>query len=133
MMTFNFTFLNSMLHRLSPRWPLLLYAATWTTLLTIMVAGASFSPELAFVSAITPNSPFSQACLQQSDQRQLQGSTVVRVPVDVPGEVICLPAQLFRRSKMDLLVPPVFAAVIVAISAYVVKALALQEMHDPRD
>lgn len=57
----------------------------------------------------------------------------VRVPLDIPGEVFCLPVQLFRRSKMDLLVPPVFAAVIVASSAYVVKALALWETDDPRD
>ena len=57
----------------------------------------------------------------------------VRVPVDAPGELFCLPAHFFKRSKMDLLVPPVFAAVVVATSAYVVKALALWEMEDPRD
>ncbi|KAL3531836.1 hypothetical protein ACH5RR_005357 [Cinchona calisaya] len=124
------TLLNSMLQRLSPRRPLILYVATWTTLLTLLAAVASFSPELAFVSAITPTSSFSQACRSQG--LPPEGSlTTVRVPVDVPGEVLCLPAQLFMRSKMDLLVPPVFAAIIVAISAYVVKVLGLWEMDDP--
>ncbi|XP_027069747.1 uncharacterized protein [Coffea arabica] len=133
-MSFTFTLWKAMLQRLSPRWPLLLYAATWTTILTIIVAVASFSPELAFVSAVNPTSSFSQACRLQRQQDQRQGGpTTVRVPVDVPGELFCLPAHFFKRSKMDLLVPPVFAAVVVATSAYVVKALALWEMEDPRD
>lgn len=128
-MSFTFTLWKAMLQRLSPRWPLLLYAATWTTILTIIVAVASFSPELAFVSAVNPTSSFSQACRLQQQQG---GPMTVRVPVDVPGELFCLPAPLFKRSKMDLLVPPVFAAVVVATSAYVVKALALWEMEEWR-
>lgn len=122
-----FSLLNSMLQRLSdsPRWPLLVYAATWTTLLTVTVAVASFSPELAFVSVITStpssnsNSFFSRGC---------QNEESVRVPLDLPVEVVCLPAPMFRRSKMDILVPPLFAAVIVAFSAFVVRALALWEV-----
>ncbi|KAL6998319.1 hypothetical protein U1Q18_008443 [Sarracenia purpurea var. burkii] len=110
-----------MFRRLNSRWPLLLYAATWTTILTVTVAVASFSPEVAFVSAITPKSAFSRRC-------EAEGS--VRVPLDVPTEVFCFPAHMFRRSKLDLLVPPVFAAVIVACSAYVVGALGLWEPDD---
>ncbi|XP_019186623.1 PREDICTED: uncharacterized protein LOC109181325 [Ipomoea nil] len=113
-------FINSMLQRLFsvPRLPLLFYAASWTTVLTVTVALASFTPELAFVSAITPASSFSAPCASSSS---------VRIPLDVPSEVFCFPAQLFRKSKMDLVVPPIFAAVVVAASAYVVKALALWE------
>ncbi|KAK3038563.1 hypothetical protein RJ639_029363 [Escallonia herrerae] len=107
---------NTMLQRLTPRLPLLVYAATWTTLLTVTVAAASFWPELAFVSAVSPNSLFSRAC-------PVEGPSWVRVPVDVPAEVFCLPSSLFGRSKMDLLVPPVFAAVVVAGSAFLVRAL----------
>ncbi|XP_055811639.1 uncharacterized protein LOC129881464 [Solanum dulcamara] len=122
----NFTFLNSILERVSLRLPLLFYAATWTTLLTIIVAVASFSPEFAFVSAITPSSSFSQAC-HEHDRNQ-KGS--VRIPLDLPLEVFCFPTEVFKRSKMDLIVPPIFAATIVAVSAYVVKALALWEVDD---
>ncbi|KAK3031696.1 hypothetical protein RJ639_035282 [Escallonia herrerae] len=111
---------NSMLQRLTPRLPLLVYAATWTTLLTVTVAAASFWPELAFVSAVSPNSLFSRGC-------PVEGPSWVRVPVDVPAEVFCLPSSLFGRSKMDLLVPPVFAAVVVASSAFLVRALGLWE------
>ncbi|CAN4116123.1 unnamed protein product [Withania somnifera] len=123
----NFTFLNSFLERLSLRLPLLLYAATWTTLLTIIVAVASFSPEFAFVSAITPSSSFSQACYHHE-------KGYVRIPLDdVPLEVFCFPTEMFKRSKMDLIVPPIFAATVVALSAYVVKALALWEVDDQQN
>ncbi|CAI9098190.1 OLC1v1034799C1 [Oldenlandia corymbosa var. corymbosa] len=127
----SFTFFNSVLQTLSPRWPLFLYAFTWTVILTVLVAVASFSPELAFVSAITPTSAFSEPC--RRDRESQGGAMTVRVPLDIPGEAFCIPAHLFRRSKLDLLVPPVFAAVIVATSAYVVKAVGLWETDDPRD
>ncbi|KAM7464085.1 hypothetical protein LguiA_032206 [Lonicera macranthoides] len=103
---------------------MLLYAATWTAVLTATVAVASFSPEWAFVSAVTPDSPFSRACPIE------EGS--VRVPFDDPTEVFCLPAQLFRRSEMDFLIPPMFAAVVVAGSAYLVRAFALWEVDEER-
>ncbi|KAF8397524.1 hypothetical protein HHK36_016441 [Tetracentron sinense] len=108
----------SILRRIFTRRPLLLYAATWTVFLTVTVAVASFFPEIAFVSAISPSSSFSQAC---------EAEGYVRVPLDIPGEVVCLPAHLFRNSKMDLFVPPVFAAVVVAGSACVVRAMGLWE------
>ncbi|XP_010325877.1 uncharacterized protein [Solanum lycopersicum] len=123
----NFTFLNSIVERVSLRLPLLFYAATWTTILTIIVALASFSPELAFVSAITPSSSFSQACHHDHNRNE---KGYVRIPLDLPLEVFCFPSQDFKRSQMDLIVPPIFAATIVALSAYVVKALALWEVDD---
>lgn len=109
---------TSFLARFSSGWPVLLYAATWTTVLTVTVALASFAPEVAFVSAISASSSFSKAC-------ESEGS--VRVPLDVPGNVLCLPAHLFSKSKIDLIVPPVFAAVVVAGSACLVKAVGLWE------
>ncbi|XP_010260097.1 PREDICTED: uncharacterized protein LOC104599312 [Nelumbo nucifera] len=114
--------LQSILRQIATRRPLLLYAVTWTVLLTVTVAVASFSPEIAFVSAISPSSSFSRACDSQ------QGT--VRVPLDFPGEVLCLPAGFFKRSKMDFFVPPIFAAVVVACSACVVRALSLWELDE---
>ncbi|KAK7336970.1 hypothetical protein VNO77_17524 [Canavalia gladiata] len=101
-------------------WPILTYAATWITLLTLTVAVASFSPQVAFVSAISPSSSFSQKC-------NTDGS--IRMPLDVPGDILCFPAHTFVKSKIDLIVPPVFAAAIVAASACVVRAVGLWE-HD---
>ncbi|XAR68970.1 hypothetical protein NMG60_11000396 [Bertholletia excelsa] len=118
-----FSLFNSILQRLISRWPLLLYAAAWTAILTATVAVASFSPELAFVSAIAPASAFSRRC-------QASSEGFVRVPLDVPSEVLCFPAHLFGRSKLDLLVPPVFAAVIVGGSAYAVRAWGLWEADE---
>jgi hypothetical protein len=111
MMSLPFT---SLRHRLS--WPLILYSATWTSLLTLTVAVASFSPEFAFVLTI---SSFSQGCEQEG---------TVRVPLDVPGEVMCLPAHLFKRSSVtDSIVSLLFAALVVAVSAWVVRAMGLWE------
>ncbi|KAH8506168.1 hypothetical protein H0E87_013122 [Populus deltoides] len=105
---------TSLRHRLS--WPLILYSATWTSLLTLTVAVASFSPEIAFVSTI---SSFSQGCEQEG---------TIRVPLDVPGEVMCLPAHLFKRSTVtDSIVSLLFAALVVAVSAWVVRAMGLWE------
>ncbi|KAM3736787.1 hypothetical protein ACB098_09G007100 [Castanea mollissima] len=112
------TRLTSILSNLSSRRPLLIYAATWTTILTLTVAVASFAPEVAFVSAISSTSRFSKLC-------ETEGS--VRLPLDVAGEILCLPAHLFVKSKLDLIVPPVFAAVVVAGSACLVRAVGLWE------
>lgn len=120
--------LSSIIQRVSvsPRWPLILYATTWTTLLTVTVAVASFSPELAFVSVISPTKSSSYDSLSRG--HHCRDGEFVRVPMDIPTEIFCIPVEMFRRSKMDLVVPPVFAAVIVACSAYVVRALALWEV-----
>ncbi|KAL9999236.1 hypothetical protein Hdeb2414_s0495g00905341 [Helianthus debilis subsp. tardiflorus] len=114
---------NSLVERLSRRWPLLVYATTWTTILTVTVAITSFAPEFAFVWAIAPSSSFSRVC---QDQRE----GFVRVPFDVPSEVFCLPAEMFKKSKMDLVVPPIFAAIVVAASACLVRALGLWEVDE---
>ncbi|KAK7279452.1 hypothetical protein RJT34_24505 [Clitoria ternatea] len=109
--------LSNFIHsHVTSTWPLLIYAVTWVAVLTLTVAVASFSPEVAFVSAISPSSSFSQKCPHTS----------VRLPLDVP---VCFPAQLFGKSRIDLIVPPIFAALIVAASACVVRAVALWE-HD---
>ncbi|KAK7284213.1 hypothetical protein RJT34_18955 [Clitoria ternatea] len=110
------------LHHTTPS-PILAYAATWMTLLTLTVAVASLSPQMAFVSAISPSSSFSNKC-------NSYGS--VRMPLDVPGDILCFPAHMFMKSKIDLIVPPVFAAVIVAASACVVRAVGLREHHQTR-
>ncbi|KAG9147872.1 hypothetical protein Leryth_003470 [Lithospermum erythrorhizon] len=41
--------------------------------------------------------------------------------------------ELFRRSKMDWLVPPVFAAIVVSTCAYAVKAMGLWEDDNDND
>ncbi|KAM0941319.1 hypothetical protein DsansV1_C17g0147511 [Dioscorea sansibarensis] len=105
--------------RLLQRRPLLVYAVTWTALLTSTVAVASFAPEIAFVWAMGLES----AC----------GAGAVRVPMEgPPGEVVCVPAKLFERSKMEVVVPPLFAAMVVAGSACFVKAVGLWEDDEER-
>ncbi|KAL3628610.1 hypothetical protein CASFOL_027656 [Castilleja foliolosa] len=117
-MSFNF------FYRLLQRWPLLVYAATWTAVLTLTVAVASFTPELAFVySAVRPAARrLPEACLVPG---------AVRLPLDNPSDLFCFPGRIFKRSGLDMLVPPVFAGVIVAGSACVIKAMGLWEVEEP--
>ncbi|XP_020599128.1 uncharacterized protein LOC110038593 [Phalaenopsis equestris] len=111
----------ALLRKLHHRHPLLRYAAAWTALLTSMVFLTSFSPEMAFAWALTPSSPFARSC-----QRGF-----VRLPVDgPPGPAICVPSRLIAPSKADLIVPPVFAAFVVAGSACIVWALGLWDLGD---
>ncbi|XP_058742264.1 uncharacterized protein LOC131614723 [Vicia villosa] len=102
--------------RFTTPWPILTYATTWVTLLTLTVAVASISPQVTFVSAISPSSLFSQKC---------ENDRFIRMPLDVPGEILCFSSHLFVKSKIDLIVPPIFAALIVAASTCVVRAVGL--------
>ncbi|KAM0941315.1 hypothetical protein DsansV1_C17g0147471 [Dioscorea sansibarensis] len=61
------------------------------------------------------------------------GAGAVRVPMEgPPGEVVCVPEKLFERSKMEVVVPPLFAAMVVAGSACFVKAVGLWEDAEER-
>ncbi|GMI97083.1 hypothetical protein like AT1G07795 [Hibiscus trionum] len=112
----SFPSINRIHRKIMSRWPQLLQAITWTALLASMVSIASFSSEVAFVSAISPSSSFSRSC-------NVEG--LVRIPLDFPREKICLPAHMVKRSKVDFFVPTVFAGLVVAGSACVVRSLAL--------
>lgn len=108
-----------MLTRLAYWWPVLVYAVAWTTILTLTVAVASFPLKVAFVSAISSSSSFSKTCVTEG---------FVRVPLDSPaGEMFCFPAHLLGKSKFDLILPTVFAAVVVGWSACLVRAVGLWE------
>ncbi|KAE8691090.1 putative Cytochrome P450 [Hibiscus syriacus] len=100
------------------RWLQLIRALTWTVLLTLMVSIASFIPEMAFVSAVSPSSSFSRSCNAEG---------VVRIPLDLPREKLCLPAYTVKRSSVDFFVPTVFAGLVVAASACAVRSLGLWE------
>lgn len=81
----------------------------------------SFSPEVAFTWALSLPSPFSSECMPG----------YVRLPLDGPAmEVVCLPALFFGQSKLDLVVPPLFAAVVVAASVCFVRSVGLWEVDE---
>ncbi|RDY07303.1 hypothetical protein CR513_08595, partial [Mucuna pruriens] len=99
-------------------WPLLISAVTWVTVMTLTVAVASLSPEVAFVTALS--SP--EKCKNKND-----GSLVrVKLPLE---EAPCFPVHLFTKSHIDVIVPPIFAALTVAASACVVRAVGLWDHH----
>ncbi|XP_073113254.1 uncharacterized protein [Elaeis guineensis] len=103
--------------------PTFIYMATWTALITVTVAVAAFSPELAFVWAVSPSSSFALGC------GGVGGA--VRLPLEgPPGEVVCVPVHLFGRSKADFIIPPLFAALVVASSICFTWAVGLWEAEE---
>nr|XP_007144455.1 hypothetical protein PHAVU_007G157600g [Phaseolus vulgaris]ESW16449.1 hypothetical protein PHAVU_007G157600g [Phaseolus vulgaris] len=96
-------------------WPLLMSALSWVALMTFTVAVASLSTEVAFVSTIAS----SRTC-------KTNDGSLVRVPLE---ETPCFPARLLTKTSIDVIVPPIFAALIVAASACVVRAVGLWEHH----
>lgn len=80
----------------------------------VTVAVASFFAEYAFVSAVLPSSSFIESC-------KVDG--FIGIPVEVPGEIMCLPAHLVNRSGLDVFVPIVCLALVLAGSACMLQAL----------
>ncbi|RCV24675.1 hypothetical protein SETIT_5G104600v2 [Setaria italica] len=109
------------------RRPLLVYAATWTAVAVTAVAVAAFAPELAFVWAVGPGTPLSRAC-QGGD------GFSVGLPLDgPPWDVVCVPAGMFGRAKPDVVVPLVFAVVVVTGAVWFTTAVGVWEDDDDHD
>ncbi|XP_074580733.1 uncharacterized protein LOC141837186 [Curcuma longa] len=101
------------------RWPLLVYAATWTALISATV----FSPEVAFVWALSPASSL-RSC----------GAASVRLPMDgPPSEAVCVPAYLFDRSAIDAVIPRLFNVAVLAASVSVMRAVGLWEDEEEEE
>uniref|UniRef100_A0A0E0MRF0 Uncharacterized protein n=2 Tax=Oryza TaxID=4527 RepID=A0A0E0MRF0_ORYRU len=109
------------------RHPVLFYAATWTAVATAAVSVAAFAPELAFVWAVTPG-----AAPLASSTAGCPGGIVL--PLDgPPWDAACVPAALFGRVTLDVLVPPVFAAAVVSTALWFTKAVGVWEDDDDED
>ncbi|KAH0876854.1 hypothetical protein HID58_064248 [Brassica napus] len=109
--------MEPILRRVSARWPVIVQATTWTVLLMVTVAVASFAPELAFVSTV------SSSCGR--------GDGFVKIPMDFPGESVCVPSHMVKRSRFDLFMPPIFAAVMVTASACLIRScFGTEDMDD---
>lgn len=92
----------------------LCYVGTWTSMLILTVVVASLTPELAFMSVVSLSSPYSQSCA-------IEG--YVRIPLDLSGERICLPAHMLKRSSLDVFIPTLFSILIVSASALLLRSL----------
>ncbi|VVA90346.1 unnamed protein product [Arabis nemorensis] len=112
--------MESFLRRVSDRWPVIAQAATWTVLLMFTVAVASFVPEMAFVSTV------SSSC-------DGGGDGFVKIPTEFPGESVCVPSHMVKRSSYDLFVPSVFAAVMVTASACLIRSCIGTDNMDDDD
>ncbi|XP_010509324.1 PREDICTED: uncharacterized protein LOC104785755 [Camelina sativa] len=119
---------SSLTHRFTWRIPIFVQGVTLTLFLLITVAVIFFAPEFAFTSAIYPSS--SSSVRRKFSSRRCGSDAAVLVPLDLPTEIICLPANLFRRSKMDLVVSMIFAAMVVALSAVFVRIMGLWEAEE---
>ncbi|GAA0143246.1 hypothetical protein LIER_35702 [Lithospermum erythrorhizon] len=92
------------------------FVVSWTFLLIVVVGLAALSVEYVFTSAISPSSYFSQPCVMLG---------FVRLPLDIPREIISVPVQLVKPSSFDGMVPFVIVALLVAASANLIKNVGL--------
>ncbi|XP_074290556.1 uncharacterized protein LOC141617270 [Silene latifolia] len=103
------SFFSSGYHRLASQFHTLRYTGMWTVMLVLVAGVASIVPELAFLHS-------SQKC-------GVDG--YVKIPMELPGMRVCLPAQMVKESPLDVLVPALFASLAVACSAYVLSNIGL--------
>ncbi|CAF2283529.1 unnamed protein product, partial [Brassica napus] len=104
--------MDPFLRKISAPWPILIQAATWTVLLMLTVGFASLAPEMAFVSTLSSSS---NLCGRGRDG-------LVRIPMDLPGEIVCVPSEMVKRSPFDLFVPTIFAGVMVVASVSLIRS-----------
>ncbi|XP_047042803.1 uncharacterized protein LOC124646787 [Lolium rigidum] len=105
------------------RRPLLLYAATWTAVAAMSVAVTALAPELAYVWAVAPGTPLSRACTGSG----FNGGSI-GLPLDgPPWDGVCVPASMFGRTVPDVVVPLVFAVVVVASAVGFTTAVGVWE------
>ncbi|KAJ4903185.1 Uncharacterized protein Rs2_17136 [Raphanus sativus] len=102
--------MDPFLRKISAPWPILVQAATWTVLLMLTVGFASFAPEMAFVSKLSSSSV------------PCAGDGLVRIPIDLPGEMVCVPSETVKRSPYDFFVPTIFAGVMVVASVSLIRS-----------
>ncbi|KAG2308497.1 hypothetical protein Bca4012_082418 [Brassica carinata] len=104
--------MDPFLRKISAPWPILVQAATWTVLLMLTVAFTSFAPEMAFVSTLSSSS---SVCGGGRDG-------LVRIPMDLPGDIVCVPSEMVKRSPLDRFVPTIFAGVMVVASVSLIRS-----------
>jgi hypothetical protein len=115
-----------LLDGLQARHTMLLYAATWTAVAAMSVAVAALAPELAYVWAVAPGAPLTKACPGSG----FNGGSI-GLPLDgPPWDGVCVPAGMFGRTVPDIVVPLVFAVVVVASAVGFTTAVGVWEDDD---
>ncbi|CAK9207229.1 unnamed protein product [Sphagnum troendelagicum] len=105
--------------------PLFLYTIFWTLMLAATVTVAALSLEMGFSSSISPSMEIAEACSLQGNKISPSCRQCFWLPLDGPYDGLCVPANLFKKSRIDIAVPPIFAALVVAASALFVQGLGL--------
>ncbi|KAL3696785.1 hypothetical protein R1sor_010861 [Riccia sorocarpa] len=104
--------------------PMVAHTVLWTSLLALLVTIGALSLEMGFSSVVSSHA-------QQPEDCALHGSLSVAckpcysLPLDGPDYKFCVPALRFKKSKLDLVVPPIFAGLVVSGSALLVQTLDL--------
>ncbi|KAK7324995.1 hypothetical protein VNO77_29000 [Canavalia gladiata] len=95
-------------------------AVTWTIQLVVTETLVSLAPGMAFVMTTSPSSPFSKGC-----EHHAVGEFFVRILLDFPREIACLPERaVMNSSHLDFFLPALFAALVVAASTCLLHSLA---------
>lgn len=105
--------------------PVVLYTLCWTLLLAAIVTITALSLEMGFSASLSPSMEVVQQCSKDINKATLACQQCSRLPLDGPSDLLCVPANLFRKTRMDFAVPPIFAGLVVAASALFVQGMGL--------
>ncbi|BBN02133.1 hypothetical protein MPTK1_2g13070 [Marchantia polymorpha subsp. ruderalis] len=104
--------------------PLFLYTVFWTSFLAVSVTVAAVSLEMGFSASVSPHAEHLEACTRYGSS-SISCNHCFRLPLDGPNDQLCVPALRFKKSNLDLVVPPIFAGLVVTGSALFVQSLFL--------
>lgn len=110
-----FSSLSSACHTLSTYCRSFGHTGSWSIVLVVVAAVAAFAPELAF--------------LWSSHECGVEG--YVKMPMDLPGNSMCLPSNVVMRSSFDPFIPLIFAPIIVACSGLVLSSFGFSYYQQP--
>jgi len=105
--------------------PVFLYTLCWTLLLAAIVTITALSLEVGFSASLSPSMEVVQQCSKDINKGTLACQQCSRLPLDGPGDFLCVPSSLFQKTRMDFAVPPIFAGLVVAASALFVQGMSL--------
>jgi hypothetical protein len=105
--------------------PLFLYTIFWTLMLTTTLTVLALSLEIGFSSSISPSMEIIEACSLHWNKASLACRQCFLLLLDCTHDGLCVPAKLFKKSRIDIRMHPILAAFVVAVAALFVQVLGL--------
>ncbi|KAL2643572.1 hypothetical protein R1flu_011159 [Riccia fluitans] len=104
--------------------PVVCHSVLWASSLALLVTLGALSLEMGFSSNVSLQPQQAEVCTL------LGCKPCYSLPLDGPDYRFCVPALQFKKSRLDFIVPPIFAGLVVSGSALLVQFLDLFSDHE---